>query len=119
MKHTFEWNGNTLEVNDEDCVIVFPDMQGLTAMMYMPGYDGIVMIPVNGPGWFWNGDKKIPTFSPSILDTGGAGRPRNHVFVREGIVEYLQDCGHELAGKKIPLPMLMEWPEEWKLWKED
>ena len=24
----------------------------------------------NGYGWFWNGDEKLPTLSPSILKTG-------------------------------------------------
>ena len=119
MEHTFEWNGEPLTVDDEDRIMVFPDMQGLTAMMYMPGYNDIVMIPVNGPGWHWNGDKVKPTFSPSILDPGGGGRVRNHVFVRKGIIEYLNDCRHALAGKKIELPRLKDWPEEWQLWKED
>ena len=119
MKHAFEWNGEPVEIEDEDRLFVFPDMQGLSAMMFMPGYNDIVMIPVNGPGWFWNGDRRKPTFSPSILDTGGGGHVRNHVFVRNGIIEYLQDCGHELAGKKNELPRLKDWPEEWQLWKED
>ena len=119
MEHTFAWNGEPLTVDDEDRILVFPDMQGLTAMMYMPGYGDIVMIPVNGPGWHWNSDRQKPTFSPSILDPGGGGHARNHVFVREGIIEYLSDCAHTLAGKKTELPRLKDWPEEWQLWKDE
>lgn len=119
MQHTFEWNGETLTIDTDDRIMVFPDMQGMSAMMYMPGYSDIVMIPVNGSGWNWNGEKQKPTFSPSILDPGGSGRVRNHVFVRDGIIEYLHDCGHELAGKKVQLPRLEDWPEEWKLWEDE
>lgn len=119
MQHAFEWNGEPLTIDTDDRIMVFPDMQGLSAMMYMPGYNDIVMIPVNGPGWYWNGDKVKPTFLPSILDASGGGHARNHVFVRDGIIEYLADCRHELAGKKLELPQLKDWPEEWQLWKDD
>ena len=119
MKLTIEWNGEPLDIDTDDRIMVFPDMQGLTAMMYMPGYNDLVMIPVNGPGWHWNGDRQKPTFSPSILDPGGGGRVRNHVFVRNGIIEYLSDCRHELAGRKIELPRLKDWPEELQLWRDD
>ena len=80
----------------------------------------IVMIPVNGPGWHWNGDKEKPTFSPSLLTRTNRGddQIRNHVFVRDGVVEYLHDCSHELAGKKLELPRLKDWPDELKLWND-
>lgn len=71
--------------------------------------------------WTWNGSMDRPTFSPSILVTGTqpitdeerdrimAGetvepRPlRCHSFVRDGQVEFLSDCTHELAGKTVAL----------------
>lgn len=117
MIHVIEWNGKIRKVDDQNRLFVFDDKEGLKAMMYMPGYNDIVMIPVSGPkGWYWNCDRKLPTFSPSILDPGGAGRVRNHVFVRDGVIEYLRDCGHELAGKRMELPRLADWPDELKLW---
>lgn len=117
MIHTIEWNGEPLKIDDNDRVMIVDNRDGLLAMMYMPGYDDIVMIPVYGHnGWYWNGDKREPTFSPSILDPGEMGRVRNHVFVRDGIIEYLHDCDHELAGKRVELPKLADWPDELKLW---
>lgn len=87
-------------------------------MMYMPGLNDYVMIPVGGSGWQWNGDLDKPTFSPSILTrTERAGNPiRNHVLVRNGMIQFLTDCSHELAGKTIELPRLNDWPEDLKLW---
>ena len=62
-----------------------------------------------GAWWAWNGDKRLPTFTPSVLVHGHieAGRifvPRCHSFVKAGQIQYLTDCQHELAGKTVPLP---------------
>ena len=117
MIHTIEWNGKPLSFDDEDRILVTETKERLLAMMYMPGYEDIVMIPVKGPGaWYWNGDKREPTFSPSVLDPGEMGRVRNHVFVRSGVIEYLPDCRHQLAGKRVELPRLKDWPEAMKYW---
>lgn len=71
--------------------------------------------------WQWNGNLEKPTLSPSILVTGTrpitdderdrimAGEhiekePRVcHSFVRDGNIEFLNDCTHELRGKTVPL----------------
>ena len=127
MKTTFDLDGELIEIDTEnDRVIAFQDMQGPAVMMYMPGYNEIIMIPVNypqtHPGWYWNGDKEKPTFSPSLLTKSYRGQQdiRNHVFIRNGVIEFLSDCSHELAGKKgIELPRLCDWPEEMKLWEEE
>ena len=87
---------------------------------------------VGGPGqkWTWNGDTEKPTFTPSMLVTSGhyvtrkAGEElscwctyakenpeenlpfgcyRCHSYVRDGVVEFLNDCTHALAGQKVPL----------------
>ena len=76
---------------------------------------------VNKGRWTWNGDTERPTISPSILVTGKrpitedeykrimAGEKldipdlRCHSFVRDGQIEYLSDCTHELAGRTVPL----------------
>lgn len=88
----------------------------------------------DGPGerWGWNGDVEKPTFSPSVLTTNGhyldthvtgarcwcvynVEHPeqehpftcqRCHTFIRNGMVEFLSDCSHELAGQTLPLPDL-------------
>jgi len=80
-------------------------------------------------GWSWNGDIDKPTFSPSVLVRNGhylhpdkkdcwctynIDHPENkfkciicHSFVTNGMIQFLDDCSHELAGQTVPL---MEWP---------
>ena len=60
-----------------------------------------------GPLWTFNGDLKKPTFKPSLLCNGSTpveevrkrGAHRCHIFVTDGMVQYLSDCTHHLAGK--------------------
>ena len=61
-----------------------------------------------GPKWNWNGSLENPTFSPSFL-TQWKQRDVDHVchtFIREGKVQYLGDCTHELKNTTIDLPDL-------------
>lgn len=58
-----------------------------------------------GPRWTWDGNVTAPTFSPSVLCT--CGKQRCHTFIRAGMVEFLGDCTHALAGQTLPLP---DWP---------
>ena len=64
----------------------------------------------HGQLWSFNGDVNNPTFSPSVLVdfTYGAEKKREvcHSFVRNGKIEFLSDCTHELAGKIVDIP---EW----------
>lgn len=57
--------------------------------------------------WEWNGDREKPTISPSILVQGGSYNHVCHSFVRDGQIQFLSDCTHELAGQTVELP---EWP---------
>lgn len=57
------------------------------------------------PCWEFNGDVDKPTLSPSLKV---CGRDENgdtvcHSFVREGMIEFLSDCTHALAGQTVPL----------------
>jgi hypothetical protein len=60
-------------------------------------------------GWTFNGDMERPTFSPSILVTwegfedGKEIKKICHSYVRDGQIQFLNDCTHELAGKTVPL----------------
>ena len=118
-----EWNGKTYEVDPEQRVFVLEE-EPKAILMYMPGLPFPTLIRVSGPHpvWHWNGDVYAPTFSPSILTQIPWGEEmreiRNHVFVRNGAIEYLHDCSHEYAGKTIQLPRLSEWPEDMRLWEE-
>lgn len=75
-----------------------------------------------GGAWGFNGNYERPTFSPSILVRGKrrlteeeyervvagekVGVPDTvcHSFVRDGQIEFLSDCTHELAGKTVSVP---------------
>jgi hypothetical protein len=88
-----------------------------------------------GPGWQFDGNVERPTFSPSVLVTCGHYAPgwtadggcwctynaalvakgeeasdfkceRCHTFIRGGIVDFLGDCTHALAGQRLELPDL-------------
>jgi len=86
----------------------------------------------SGPLWGFNGDLESPTLTPSVLNrTGhycqGQKQPPDcwncndaaangyegmcsvcHIFVTDGMIEYLSDCTHHMAGKKVPLKDLSE-----------
>jgi hypothetical protein len=93
-----------------------------------------------GPRWAWNGSLTLPTFSPSILVSWNSmtdeGREKIeafyqqhkryatreeipcdkknicHSYVTNGMIEFLDDCTHELAGETVPLPVLEEYDDE-------
>ncbi len=90
------------------------------------------MSKVGGAVWGFNGNHDKPTFTPSVLVTSGhylshhkpgdscwctyaAEHPdeadvfkcqRCHTFITDGMVQFLGDCTHELAGQTLPLPNL-------------
>ena len=117
-----EWSGKVYEVDPEQRVFVGEGDGVKYAVMYMPAYDNLIIIQIEGsegPTWHWNGDVYKPTFSPSILSRLVVGKERrnirNHVFVRGGMIQFLDDCSHQLAGQTINLPMLKDWPEDLRL----
>ena len=77
-------------------------------------------------GWDWNGSLEAPTLAPSVLvysrqtlidhdlpHGDGPGQllapenktmtPRCHTFIRNGLIEFLADCTHALAGRTVPM----------------
>jgi hypothetical protein len=62
--------------------------------------------PFDTTRWTWNGSMEKPTFHPSLLIMSPA--KRCHSFVRDGNIQFLNDCAHALAGKTIELPEV--WP---------
>jgi hypothetical protein len=70
--------------------------------------------------WGFNGNLNKPTFTPSLLlTTGSYAQPgyiddpaipptRCHSFVREGKMQFLNDCTHHLKGQTVELPDLEE-----------
>ena len=77
------------------------------------------------PCWDFDGNEENPTFSPSILVTYRHPKgysndnppPRGydgeyetdicHSFVKDGMIQYLGDCTHSMAGQTVPIP---DWP---------
>lgn len=61
------------------------------------------------PRWTWNGDSDRPTFSPSLRvfyqhPETGADVTICHSFVRDGRIEFLSDCEHEMKNRTVELP---------------
>jgi hypothetical protein len=54
--------------------------------------------------WTFNGDEERPTFHPSILVFQSEPSRRCHSFVRDGQIQFLDDCFHALKGQTVPLP---------------
>lgn len=62
------------------------------------------------PVWDWNGDLDIATFEPSLMvnTIWGPNREKRvcHSFVREGRIQFLSDCTHDLVGQTVEVPGL-------------
>lgn len=59
--------------------------------------------------WTFSGDVDSPTFSPSLLCNPDHESSRCHLFVRDGRIEFLNDCFHSLAGQTVAMT---EWTDE-------
>lgn len=85
-----------------------------TAHMVMVG-DGA------GPRWGYNADPERPTFSPSVFVNPpgpyfSAGAASCHSFIRDGQIQFLNDCSHELAGRTVEIP---DFPDDYGIGGED
>ncbi len=82
---------------------------------YCPGCKRYHVFRTTGEGslWTFNGDIDKPTVGGSVL-TNPLGRyhdsssPLCHLFIRNGIIQYLPDCTHELVGKYIVMQDINE-----------
>lgn len=60
-------------------------------------------VPVpHAPEWTFNGDFENPSFQPSLLYA--EKKPRCHLYLTGGQLQFCKDCEHPLAGKTVPLP---------------
>lgn len=79
---------------------------------WCPGCDSLHGIAIrldvqdNGASWMFTGSLERPTYSPSQLSTGSN---RCHTFIRDGIIEFLEDCSHSMKGQKVPMVPLPDW----------
>lgn len=60
----------------------------------------------NGSKWSFNGNKEKPTFTPSLLVTWTLRGDNKicHSFIRDGRIQFLNDCTHSLKGQTVDLP---------------
>lgn len=108
-------------------------LEGGQVAFHCPGCNTRHVVRVEGAGrpkWGYNGNPDAPTFEPSVLVRNGhysehhkAGdgcwctyadsHPddpthfkcfRCHSFVRDGKIQFLGDCSHDLAGQTVDLP---------------
>jgi hypothetical protein len=90
---------------------------------FCPGCDSAHTIKTQGPGsWTWNGNVERPTFQPSVLVTYVAIPDASeefkewrtaracHSFVTNGMIQFLTDSTHPLAGQTVPLA---DFPEHY------
>ena len=101
--------------------------QGKSLWFECPGCGENHGITVAGPDvphpcWTWNGSFEAPTLMPSVMCKGflsitdeehdayiaGAPLPPQkayvcHSWVKDGMIQFLGDCTHELAGKTVPM----------------
>lgn len=77
---------------------------------FCPGCQGGHAYWTTGPvAWKFNGDMEKPTFEPSLLiygwkaPDGTMGQPRCHLYVRDGQIQFLDDCEHGLKGQTVPM----------------
>jgi hypothetical protein len=66
------------------------------------------MDSTTGSNWEFDGNFEAPTVSPSIL-THIRGDKSCHVFIKAGLIEFLADSWHHLAGQKVPMVPLPHW----------
>jgi hypothetical protein len=80
-----------------------------------PGCKDLHAIPTVGPkAWKWNGSLDRPTLEPSINQWSEEYKddeihiPKQicHSYLRNGSMQFLNDCTHSLAGQTIELPEL-------------
>lgn len=57
------------------------------------------------PPWGFNGDLNKPTVEGSVLVTWPhkGGTDICHSFVKDGMIQFLDDCTHELKGQTVEL----------------
>lgn len=58
----------------------------------------------SGATWGWNGSMDKPTFTPSINCNPNDDLHRCHSFVKDGMIQFLADSHHKLAGQTVEIP---------------
>lgn len=81
-------------------------------LWFCPGCDNLHCIrtkPATGTSqgvWGYNGKPESPTFTPSVLTCPDEPERRCHVFVTNGMIQYLGDCWHAMRGTTVAMVKL-------------
>lgn len=84
-------------------VIPLSGGRGISYWFWCPGCEEPHRFDVRtdgqSPNWQFDGNLLSPTFSPSLF------YPRRvcHLFLRNGIIQFLDDCTHKLKGTSVQL----------------
>ena len=90
----------------------FSPIASLSALCPACGFEHSFNVDLENHGkhsndvWSFDGDYEKPTFSPSMgwnLQKTYEHHPVCHSFVKNGVWEYLNDCTHGMAGRKVPM----------------
>jgi len=74
------------------------------------GHDHAFALKADGGNHTFNMDLNNPTVSPSLLNNFTPGHVCHH-YIRQGMIIYLSDCTHHLAGRTIELPDIKTEPD--------
>lgn len=74
-------------------------------LFWCPGCQSHMWFDTSGR-WVWNGDVEKPTVQPSILCFADNPEKRCHLYVVDGKLNFLNDCGHEYAGRVVAMETL-------------
>ncbi len=99
-----------------DDMAKFHEIEPHYLVWHCPGCEGGHAVPVDGYTkssihWQWNGSLDSPTLTPSVLVNVGGSNPTQpicHTFIRDGMIQFLGDCTHKLAGQTVEIP---DWDE--------
>lgn len=58
---------------------------------------------VDADRWNWNKSTEKPTLSPSVLHRFLDSKTRCHYFIKDGMIQFLNDCTHHMKGKTVKL----------------
>lgn len=83
---------------------------GSTTFQYLFNCPGCKCEHAFDDRWKFNEDLEKPTISPSFLQQGSLGfdgEKQNygtcHSFIKEGKIQFLTDCTHDLKGQTVDL----------------
>ena len=68
-------------------------------------YIGVATNDMGFPIWQFNGDNETPTVSPSVKVEchGDYINIVCHSFIKDGKIQFLSDCTHNLAGQTVEM----------------